>query len=96
MSSFLSTCKSVYEEPLHPYSQALISAAPVPDPSWDRSNRILLEGDLPSPANPPSGCRFHTRCPMVEEKCKSEEPDLRDISDAHLSNCHYAEKLLSK
>lgn len=89
-------CQSVYQNPLHPYSKALISAAPVPDPSWDRSNRILLEGDLPSPANPPNGCRFHTRCPMVEDKCKSEEPDLRDIKEAHLSNCHFAESLLPK
>lgn len=89
-------CKEVYEKPLHPYSQALISAAPVADPSWDRSNRILLEGDLPSPANPPEGCRFHTRCPMVKDICKSDEPDLRAIKSTHLSSCHFAEDLLKQ
>ncbi len=88
-------CQAVYEKPLHPYSQALISAAPVPDPSYDRSNRILLEGDLPSPANPPPGCSFHTRCPLAEERCKKEEPELREIEPGHFSACHFADKLLN-
>lgn len=87
-------CDEVYETPLHPYSVALISAAPVPDPEFDRSNRILLEGDLPSPANPPIGCRFHTRCPIAEERCKTEEPALREITPGHFSACHFAERLL--
>ncbi len=87
-------CDQVYETPLHPYSQALISAAPVPDPDYNRSQRIILAGDLPSPANPPSGCRFHTRCPLAEERCKSEEPALREITPGHFSACHFAEKLL--
>lgn len=90
----IGACNEVYESPLHPYSVALISAAPVPDPDFDRSNRILLEGDLPSPANPPSGCRFHTRCPMAEERCKVEEPALREITPGHYSACHFAERLL--
>ncbi len=87
-------CKAVYEKPLHPYSKALISAAPVPDPAYSHDERIILKGDLPSPANPPSGCRFHTRCPMAEDKCKVDDPALREIEPGHFSACHCAEKLL--
>lgn len=90
----LGNCADVYENPLHPYSRALISAAPVPDPEDDRSSRLLLQGDLPSPASPPSGCRFNTRCPMVEDRCRSEEPVLRELTPGHFSACHFAEKLL--
>lgn len=90
----IGSCNDVYDTPLHPYAKALISAAPVPDPDFDRSGRILLQGDLPSPANPPAGCRFNTRCPMVEERCKVDEPDLREITPGHFSACHFAEKLL--
>lgn len=90
----LGECDEVYRMPLHPYSKALISAAPVPDPDFDRSNRILLTGDLPSPANPPPGCRFHTRCPMAREKCKVDDPELREITPGHFSACHFAEELL--
>ncbi len=86
-------CYEVYRQPLHPYSKALISAAPVPDPNFDRSKRIVLQGDLPSPANPPPGCAFHTRCPMSEARCKVEEPVLREIQPGHFSACHFAEKL---
>jgi oligopeptide/dipeptide ABC transporter ATP-binding protein len=86
--------EEVYKRPLHPYSKALISAAPVPDPNFDRSKRIILQGDLPSPANPPSGCAFHTRCPMAEARCKIEEPFLREIQVGHSAACHFAEKLL--
>ena len=90
----LGECADVYEMPLHPYTQALISAAPVPDPDYDRTNRIVLQGDLPSPANPPSGCRFHTRCPIAQDKCKVDDPELREIVPGHFSACHYAETLL--
>jgi oligopeptide transport system ATP-binding protein len=90
----LGECDHVYNQPLHPYSKALISAAPVPDPDFDRSNRMLLPGDLPSPANPPSGCRFHTRCPMARERCKVDDPLLREITPSHFSACHFAEELL--
>lgn len=87
-------CSEVYSTPLHPYTQALISAAPIPDPTVDRSKRIILQGDLPSPANPPPGCTFHTRCPMVKDRCQIEVPALRQISPGHYSACHFAESLL--
>ncbi|SRR5579875_431718 len=85
---------NVYSTPLHPYTQALISAAPVPDPSYDRSKRLILQGDLPSPADPPPGCPFHTRCPIVRDRCRSELPQFRQIQPGHFSACHYAETLL--
>lgn len=89
-------CNRVYDMPLHPYSKALISAAPVADPMVDRSKRIILAGDLPSPANPPPGCTFHTRCPMVRDRCRIDIPDLRAIESEHFSHCHFAEELLVK
>lgn len=91
----LGPCDEVYQKPLHPYSRALISAAPVPDPDFDRSKRIILTGDLPSPANPPSGCAFHTRCPIARDKCRQELPALREITPGHSSACHFAEELLN-
>jgi len=90
----LGQCDQVYATPLHPYTQALISAAPLPDPDVDRSRRIILQGDLPSPANPPSGCPFHTRCPIVQEVCKVDVPPLREVTPGHQSACHFAESLL--
>jgi oligopeptide transport system ATP-binding protein len=86
----LAEADELYENPRHPYTKALLSAIPIPDPTV-RRERIVLKGDLPSPANPPSGCRFHTRCPMAQEICKIEEPPLRDIGGGHLSACHFAE-----
>jgi len=86
-------CDEVYKHPLHPYSKALISAAPVPDPNFDRSSRIILTGDVPSPANPPPGCAFHTRCPIAQDRCKVEEPLLREIKPGHFSACHFAESM---
>ena len=71
----------------HPYTRALLSAVPVPDPTAQRS-RILLGGDVPSPLHPPAGCRFHTRCPFVFNRCRNEEPQLRAVADGHLSACH--------
>jgi oligopeptide/dipeptide ABC transporter ATP-binding protein len=87
-------CEQVYKQPLHPYTQALISAAPIPDPNYDRSKRILLQGDLPSPANPPPGCAFHTRCPIAQDRCRAEVPPLREITAGHFSACHFAETLI--
>jgi oligopeptide transport system ATP-binding protein len=86
----LADSDQLYEDPKHPYTKALLSAIPIPDPTV-RRERIVLKGDLPSPANPPSGCRFHTRCPMAQEICKTEEPPLRDVGGGHMSACHFAE-----
>ncbi|HUF04262.1 MAG TPA: oligopeptide/dipeptide ABC transporter ATP-binding protein [Aridibacter sp.] len=80
--------KSIYEEPLHPYSKALISAVPVPDPEIEaKRERIILEGDVPSPINPPSGCHFHTRCPFAIDDCKKIEPQLVEIKPRHYAAC---------
>ena len=82
----------LYDHPLHPYTLTLLSAIPIPDPEVERTRKaILVQGDLPSPANPPAACRFHTRCPFVQpELCRDEEPLLREL-DGHLVACHYAE-----
>jgi peptide/nickel transport system ATP-binding protein len=85
----------LYEQPLHPYTRSLMSAVPVPDPVVEeRRERILLAGDLPSPANPPSGCRFHTRCPWRQEtRCDDEVPMLRELGPGRLVSCHWAEEI---
>ena len=79
----------IYESPLHPYTKALISSMPIPDPKIEKSReRIVLKGDVPSPLKPPNGCPFHTRCPLKEERCESEIPQLVQISDDHQVACH--------
>jgi peptide/nickel transport system ATP-binding protein len=85
----------LYERPLHPYTKALLSAVPIPDPRVERDReRIILQGDLPSPVNPPAGCRFHTRCPYVQkERCRTEVPELRAVHPGRFAACHWAEDI---
>ena len=84
--------RELYDRPLHPYTQALLSAIPRPDPSV-RQERVLLAGDVPSPFAPPSGCRFHTRCIHAQPRCKQEQPELRDAGDGHRVACHFYETI---
>jgi oligopeptide transport system ATP-binding protein len=84
----LSESKELYKNPLHPYTIALLSAIPVPDPTV-KKDRIILKGDVPSPVNPPSGCHFHTRCPKVQEICKKQDPEFKDIGNGHYVACHF-------
>ncbi|HUN28375.1 MAG TPA: dipeptide ABC transporter ATP-binding protein [Alphaproteobacteria bacterium] len=89
----LSPRDELYERPLHPYTQALLSAIPIPDPSIERRRkRIVLSGDIPSPVDPPSGCRFHTRCPVAFERCKVEDPAFKDYGGGHFAACHWVEE----
>ena len=81
----------IFKNPLHPYTKALFSAIPIPDPNA-RMNRIVLEGSIPSPANPPSGCKFHTRCPYCTARCKEEAPKQREVEKGHYVVCHLYDK----
>jgi oligopeptide/dipeptide ABC transporter ATP-binding protein len=78
---------ALFRAPLHPYTEALLSAVPLPDPGA-RRQRIILAGEVPSPINPPSGCRFHTRCPYAVERCRVEEPAMREVAPGHHAACH--------
>ncbi|HHP7236224.1 MAG TPA: ABC transporter ATP-binding protein [Desulfobacterales bacterium] len=85
----IASSQKVYRTPLHPYTQALLSASPMPDPRR-RRHRIILKGDVPSPIDPPPGCRFHPRCLYAQDVCSQEEPALREIRDGHRAACHFA------
>lgn len=89
----LSSREELFRNPLHPYTQALMSAIPLPDPTQKRE-RIILEGDVPSPLHPPSGCRFHPRCLYADDICNRDEPPLREIKSGHHVACHFAEKFI--
>ncbi|KYH30201.1 MULTISPECIES: ABC transporter ATP-binding protein [Clostridium] len=85
----LAESDELYENPMHPYTKALLSAIPIPDPDLQRSkNRIPLKGEVPSPINPPPGCKFVDRCPYATEKCRNERPDLKEVREAHFVACH--------
>ena len=93
----ISPAEELYDNPLHPYTITLLSAVPIPDPEVEMQRQreaILLSGDLPSPANPPAACRFHTRCPYIQPtRCTEDAPPLRKLSDGHLVACHWAEDI---
>ncbi len=87
----LANNRELFDRPLHPYSRALLSAVPVPDPIIEmKRQRLLLQGDVPSPVNPPSGCRFRTRCPIAKEICVQEKPEMVEYSKLHFAACHFA------
>ena len=89
----ISDWKTLYTEPHHPYTQSLLSAVPVPDPDVQKTRgRIILAGDPPSPIDPPTGCRFHTRCPIAQAICSKDVPELREVAPGHRCACHFAEK----
>lgn len=87
----LAPSEILYAEPLHPYTQALLSAVPIPDPVYERE-QILLTGDIPSPSSPPTGCTFHTRCPLVMDMCKKQVPQFKEVKPGHSVACHLYDK----
>ena len=89
----LASRDNLYTQPLHPYTQALLSAVPIPDPDLEgKREQIILKGDVPSPINPPKGCNFHTRCPMAEDVCRQFEPEFQDVGEEHFVACHLVSK----
>lgn len=88
----LAATETLFAKPLHPYTEALLSAVPVPDPDY-QAERIILQGDVPSPINPPKGCYFHPRCQYAKEICSRETPEFKDYGDKHFATCHFASSL---
>lgn len=91
LGSLVEVCDAdkLYQNPLHPYTQALLSAIPIPDPEVSRKkSRVILEGDVPSPIHPPKGCKFHTRCPYATEQCRAERPEMMQVDAVHTCACH--------
>ena len=85
---------TLYRRPLHPYTKALLSAVPVPDPEVEaRRQRVILTGDVPSPVNPPSGCRFHPRCRYARENCSVDVPEFMEVEKDHWVSCHYWDQI---
>ena len=90
----ITTSDQLYNNPRHPYTISLLSAVPIPDPVVDRTReRIVLEGDVPSPMNPPGGCPFHTRCPHATDICRSEVPAMKQVDDGHMASCHLVDEI---
>jgi oligopeptide/dipeptide ABC transporter ATP-binding protein len=90
----LTTRDVLYERPLHPYTRALLSAVPIPDPAIERKRqRIIFTGDVPSPVNPPTGCWFHPRCPLAQQLCRDQEPEPQEAEPGHLVACHFWERV---
>jgi len=87
--------QALYTQPIHPYTQALLAASPVPDPGVQRK-KLVLKGETPSPIDPPGGCHFHVRCPQAENQCSNQKPELREIKPGHKVRCHLAERMLTQ